>query len=138
MWSAVGSAAAHHLPGRLQTQSHALEAAAVDGAGPFRRFWDVTIPMLTRTLFFMLITSLIGAFQVFTPRSSAAAAAAAPANRSSSICSTSGTKLFPQWPSRLLARRWGWVLIIVASIAILIPLRTADRWVDYETEPDKA
>ncbi|MFZ4585082.1 MAG: carbohydrate ABC transporter permease [Acidimicrobiia bacterium] len=41
------------------------EAAAVDGAGPWRRFWNVTLPMLSPTLFFVLVVGLIFALQTF-------------------------------------------------------------------------
>ncbi|WP_216211231.1 carbohydrate ABC transporter permease [Amycolatopsis aidingensis] len=42
------------------------EAAIVDGAGPFRRFVTVTLPMLRPTLIFVVITSTIGGLQIFT------------------------------------------------------------------------
>jgi len=41
------------------------EAAMMDGAGPWRRFRSVTLPLLTPALFFQLVTGAIGAFQVF-------------------------------------------------------------------------
>lgn len=42
-----------------------LEAARVDGAGPVRRFWNVTLPLLSPTLFFATIVGTILAFQAF-------------------------------------------------------------------------
>lgn len=41
------------------------EAASIDGAGTFAQFFKITIPMLTPTIFFVLITSIISGFQVF-------------------------------------------------------------------------
>jgi multiple sugar transport system permease protein len=41
------------------------DAARIDGAGPLQRFFHVTLPGLRHTLFFVLITSVIGSFQVF-------------------------------------------------------------------------
>ncbi|WP_261165495.1 carbohydrate ABC transporter permease [Microbacterium sp. Marseille-Q6965] len=41
------------------------EAATVDGAGPFRQFWSVTLPSLRPTLIFVIITSTIGGLQIF-------------------------------------------------------------------------
>jgi ABC-type sugar transport system permease subunit len=41
------------------------EAAALDGAGPFARFWYVTLPLLRPTLAFVATTSLIVSFQAF-------------------------------------------------------------------------
>ncbi|MGF1646415.1 MAG: carbohydrate ABC transporter permease [Kineosporiaceae bacterium] len=49
------------IPGEL------YEAATVDGAGPLRRFRDITLPMLSPVILFNGILQMIGAFQVFTP-----------------------------------------------------------------------
>jgi len=47
----------------LQAVPHSLiEAAAMDGAGPFRRFWAITLPLLSPTLFFLMIMNVIYAF----------------------------------------------------------------------------
>lgn len=42
------------------------EAAAIDGANSWRRFWNVTLPIISPVLFFNLVIGLIGSFQVFT------------------------------------------------------------------------
>lgn len=42
-----------------------MEAASIDGAGPFRRFWHVVLPYLRPTFVFVYVIGLIGAFQVF-------------------------------------------------------------------------
>lgn len=41
------------------------EAAKIDGAGPFKRFRDITIPLLSRSLFFVLIIALVRSTQTF-------------------------------------------------------------------------
>jgi sn-glycerol 3-phosphate transport system permease protein len=47
----------------LQAIPHSLiEAAAMDGAGPFRRFWAITFPLLSPTLFFLTVMNVIYAF----------------------------------------------------------------------------
>lgn len=45
---------------------HLYEAAALDGAGPLRRFWNITVPMLSPSMFFAAVMTLITSFQVFT------------------------------------------------------------------------
>jgi len=51
----------------LQGVSQSLyEAAEVDGAGAWRRLWNVTIPIMTPVIFFNMIMGVIGSFQVFT------------------------------------------------------------------------
>jgi sn-glycerol 3-phosphate transport system permease protein len=47
----------------LQAIPHSLiEAAAMDGAGPLRRFWTITFPLLSPTLFFLMVMNVIYAF----------------------------------------------------------------------------
>ena len=47
----------------MQAVPHSLiEAAAMDGAGPFRRFWAITFPLLSPTLFFLMVMNIIYAF----------------------------------------------------------------------------
>jgi multiple sugar transport system permease protein len=48
------------IPGEL------YEAAAIDGAGSWTRFWRITLPLLTPTIFFNLVLSIISTFQTFT------------------------------------------------------------------------
>jgi multiple sugar transport system permease protein len=55
----VFSAGLQSIPG------HFYEAAAIDGATPLRQFWNVTIPLLSPSIFFALVMTLITSFQVF-------------------------------------------------------------------------
>jgi multiple sugar transport system permease protein len=43
-----------------------LESADMDGAGPMRRFWHITLPMISPAILFNVVLSLIGTFQLFT------------------------------------------------------------------------
>ena len=54
------------LAGLRQIPAMYYEAAAVDGAGPLRRFRSVTLPLLTPIIFFNLVLQIIHAFQAFT------------------------------------------------------------------------
>ena len=55
------------LAGLRQIPEDVLEAAQIDGAGRFQRFFRVTLPLLTPLVFFNLVLQIIGAFQAFTP-----------------------------------------------------------------------
>jgi len=65
LWS-VGGTMIIFLAGLQGVPQHLYEAAKVDGAGRWRQFRSVTVPMLTPAIFFSLVTGVIGALQVFT------------------------------------------------------------------------
>ena len=64
LW-AVGHAVVIHLAGLQHVPRHLYEAAALDGAGPLRRLWHVTLPVLSPVVFFNLVMAVIGTLQVF-------------------------------------------------------------------------
>lgn len=65
LW-AFGSGMIIFLAGLRQIPSELYEAAALDGAGRWARFWRVTLPLLTPVLFFNAVLGLVGGFQAFT------------------------------------------------------------------------
>jgi multiple sugar transport system permease protein len=67
LWRTLGFTIVILLAGLQAVPQHLHEAAMIDGAGAMSRFWNVTIPMLSPTLFFVLVMNFIGAFQIFEP-----------------------------------------------------------------------
>jgi multiple sugar transport system permease protein len=67
LWRTMGFTFIILLAGLQGIPPHLYEAAKVDGARAFQRFWSITIPMLSPTLFFATIITFIGAFQIFEP-----------------------------------------------------------------------
>ncbi|MGA4993037.1 carbohydrate ABC transporter permease [Nonomuraea bangladeshensis] len=65
VWQHTGYNMLFFLAGLQGIPRELHDAAAVDGAGPRERFWRVTLPLLNPTMFFVTVTNLIGAFQVF-------------------------------------------------------------------------
>ena len=65
LWMTVGYNMIILLAGMQGISKSYYEAAAIDGAGPFAQFFKITIPMLSPTIFFVMITSIISGFQVF-------------------------------------------------------------------------
>ncbi len=136
MWG-VGGSAIIYLAGLQNIPPQLYEAATIDGAGAWRKFIHITIPMLTPTLFFVLITSLLGAFQVFDT------AFVLGGSRGG----TSGALRFyllNMWTEGFRNGRLGyasalaWVLVLLATIVIMIMFRTSARWVYYEHDATKA
>jgi multiple sugar transport system permease protein len=67
MWVGLGPRMVLFLAGLINIPQSLYEAAQLDGASPWKQFWKVTLPMLVPTTFFVMVTSTIGAMQVFTP-----------------------------------------------------------------------
>lgn len=65
VWSAVGYNMVLLLAGLQEIPKDYYEAASIDGASPMRQFFTITVPLVSPTLFFVVVTSVINAFQVF-------------------------------------------------------------------------
>jgi multiple sugar transport system permease protein len=65
LWGLGGNTMIIFLAGLQGVPIHLYEAAEIDGANWWRRFWAVTIPQISPTMFFNLILGIIGSFQVF-------------------------------------------------------------------------
>jgi multiple sugar transport system permease protein len=65
IWLGLGYNMVILLAGLKGIPPHLYEAAAIDGAVGVQQFWYITLPLLTPTLFFVLVMSVIGSFQVF-------------------------------------------------------------------------
>lgn len=65
VWLVIGYQMVLFLAGLAAIPEDLYEAARIDGAGAWRRFLHVTLPGLRHTIFFVLVTSVIGSFQVF-------------------------------------------------------------------------
>jgi len=64
LWG-IGGLAVIYLAGLQNIPPHLYEAAAIDGAGPLQKFRHITLPMLSPTIFFLIMTGVIEAFQMF-------------------------------------------------------------------------
>lgn len=65
LWT-VGGNMVIYLAGLQDVPTELYEAAALDGAGPLRKFWNITIPQISPVIFFNAVTGLIGSMQIFT------------------------------------------------------------------------
>jgi multiple sugar transport system permease protein len=65
VWKTIGWNMLIYLAGLQGIPEYLKEAAAIDGAGRWQTFWKIVLPLLKPTTFFIFVTSVIGAFQVF-------------------------------------------------------------------------
>ncbi|WP_446038011.1 carbohydrate ABC transporter permease [Streptomyces sp. SID1121] len=66
-WIGVGYWMIFLIAGLNDIPTVYYEAAAIDGAGPLRRFWSVTLPLLRRPLLFVLVADTVSNFVLFAP-----------------------------------------------------------------------
>jgi multiple sugar transport system permease protein len=108
-----------------------LEAASIDGAGTLRRFWSVTVPLMTPIIFFNFIVGVIGNFQVFAP--ALIMTKGGPADSTLFMVLYIYRNAFEY--SRLgYAAALSWVLFIVILLLTIVQFRISGRWVYYEND----
>ena len=64
-WQYAGYNMLFFLAGLQAIPPYLYEAASIDGAGPVQRFFRITLPLLNPTMLFVLVTDVIGSFQIF-------------------------------------------------------------------------
>src|SRR5207302_4843331 len=65
VWTTSGTMMLFYLAALQAIPTDVYEAAAIDGAGPWRTFWNVTFPLLKPGHFFVAVVSIIGAMKLF-------------------------------------------------------------------------
>ena len=121
------------LAGLRQIPTEFYEAAAIDGAGAFRRFLAITIPMLTPLIFFNLVLQMIFGFTVFTSAFVISGGTGAPLDSVllySLYLYQKGFKDFQMGYAASMA----WALLLVVALCTALIFRSSRYWVHYETD----
>ena len=132
VWKDVGYIAVMYLGGLQAIDETLYEAARIDGANARQRLMRVTLPLLTPTMFFVLIILLINSFQVFDQvwlmpmRDSAA-------DRQVEVLVTEVVKNAFSYNRMGYASAMSWVLFALIFAITFVQLRLQKRWVYYES-----
>jgi multiple sugar transport system permease protein len=129
IWQGLGTNIIIFLAGLQAIPTELLDAASVDGAGTWARFRRVILPLLTPSIFFTGILSLIGSFQVFDqvfvlqrPR---------PTDASITVVYfiyENGFKFFKMG----YASAASWILFVIVAFFTWLYFRGQGRWVHYQ------
>ncbi len=130
LWGAGGPRMIIFLAGLQNIPTELYEAAEVDGADRWQKFAHVTVPMLSPTIFFNLITGIIGAFKIFGP--AFVATGGGPYYASYFYVLHLFQQAFTHWNSGY-ASALAWVLFLIILLLTLIQFYFAGRWVYYES-----
>lgn len=118
------------LAGLKQVPSELYEAAAVDGAGPVRTFFRITLPLLSPVLFFNLLLETINAFQVFSSAFIISGGTGGPADSTLFYTLYLYIRGFTQFDMGY-ASAMAWVLVVVVGLITAVLFRTSRAWVHY-------
>lgn len=116
------------LAGLQSVPTELYEAAEIDGANAWRRFRNVTLPMISPIILFVLITGMIGAFQFFTP--AFVMTQGGPSNQSRFYVLYLYQNAL-QYFHMGFASAQTWILFVVILGSTYLCLRTSERWVYY-------
>jgi multiple sugar transport system permease protein len=130
VWGA-GSGVIIYLAGLQGISKTLYEAAEIDGAGAFRRFFHITIPMMTPLIFFNFLMGIIGGLQTFG--SAYIMTNGGPANASLFISILIYRSAFSYFRMGYAAAL-SWILFAIIAILTAVVFRTSNSWVFYESK----
>jgi multiple sugar transport system permease protein len=128
LWG-IGGGMIIYLAGLQSIPQHLYEAAEIDGAGWWAKLLHVTIPMVSPVIFFDVVMSVIGAYQIFTPVY--VMTQGGPANSSLVFVLylyNNAFKFFKMGYASALA----WLLFFIILVLTLLVVRSSAAWVYYE------
>jgi multiple sugar transport system permease protein len=135
LWS-VGGSMIIYLAGLQGVPTNLYEAAKIDGANALRRFWHITIPMMTPVIFYNLVLGLIGAFNYFTEVYVVTNGEGGPVRSTlfyNLYLYQNAFKFFKMGYASALA----WILFLIVFLVTLLVFRSSPMWVFYEGEVRK-
>ena len=128
LWT-VGGSMLINLAGLQGIPTALYDAAEIDGAGAWKKFWNVTVPMMSPVIFFNLIMGLIGALQSFTYFY--IMTGGGPNNATLSYMLYLYRQAF-DYNRMGYGSALAWVLFIYIAVLTFIVFKWSGRWVYYE------
>ncbi|WNQ09512.1 sugar ABC transporter permease [Paenibacillus aurantius] len=128
-----GSSMLIFLAGLKNIPASYYEAASVDGAGGVRKFFQITLPLLSPIILFNLIMQTISAFMTFTPAYIISRGEGGPLD-STLLYSLYLYRRAFQFYEMGYASAMAWVMLILIGLIALVLFQTSKYWVHYETK----
>jgi multiple sugar transport system permease protein len=129
MWGVFGANTVILLAGLKNIPKHLYEAAELDGANAWRKFRNVTLPMLSSTMFYNLITGIIASLQIFTQAFFIPRARQNQTFLNVLIYDEAFGKRHMGYASAM-----AWFLLVLILLITLLVIRSSEAWVYYEGE----
>ncbi|MHA6533955.1 carbohydrate ABC transporter permease [Paenibacillus sp. BAC0078] len=125
----IGNTIIIYLSGLQGVPEDLYEAGELDGAGPVRRFFSITLPLITPTVFFNLIMGIIGGFQYFTQ--AFVMTNGGPLNSTLFYNLYLYNKAFIEFDMGY-ASALSWILFLIILVFTLVVIRSSSFWVYYQ------
>ena len=131
IWAGLGTNIVIFLAGLQGIPDTIMEAADLDGAGPVRKFFSITIPLLSPSIFFVSVISVIGALQVFD-------LIYMMLGRSNPAMPNTRTVVYLFYEAGFLDNDRGYaaavavLLLVIILILTIVQFRLQKKWVHYE------
>ncbi len=122
------------LAGLRQVPQDLYEAASMDGAGPWRQFRKITLPMLAPVIFFNMVLQIIEGFKAFTPAYVISGGTGGPIDSTLFYTLYLYQEAFSYFRMGY-ASALAWVLLLVIGLFTGISFLTSKYWVYYEDDP---
>jgi multiple sugar transport system permease protein len=129
IWAGLGFNIIIFLAGLQGISQEYYEAAEIDGANGIQKFFTITLPLLSPTTFFVLVTGVIGAFQVFDVPF--IMTKGGPANATQTVVMLVYNNAFTIQKMGLAASI-SYVIFVVILILTFVNFRVSKKWVFYE------
>lgn len=130
LWG-IGGNVVIYLAGLQGVPVSLIEAAIIDGASPWTRFWKITLPLLTPVVLFTMVMGVIASFQTFTQ--AYIMTGGGPANATLFFLLYLYKNAF-NWFEMGYASALAWLLFTIIMIVTIIMWTSSARWVYYEGE----
>lgn len=129
LWQGIGYNIVILIAGLNNINPSVLEATRIDGAGAWKRFWQVTFPMLSPSLFFASIMTVIGGFKVFTQPFMLTLGG--PGNATNTLVLSMYRTGF-SFDRLGLASSMAWVLFVIVMLVTALQFVGQKKWVSYD------
>jgi multiple sugar transport system permease protein len=131
LWKFVGTYFLYFFIGLQNIDQGLIDAAKIDGANAWQRLKNITLPMLSPTMLFVIITQLIGCIQIFEEPYLLTKGGPGDASRSISLYIYEMAYRSQQYG---YASAVSLVLLLIILAVTLIQIRGSDMWVNYDRE----
>lgn len=129
VWKDAGFFGLILLSGMVGINKSYYEAASLDGAGAWKKFWRITVPLMSPAIFYVLIVALINAFQLFPQ---VMIMTDGGPNGATQVMVERIYRYGFRYFRMGYAAAFSWILFVIIMACTAIQMKAQKRWVNYD------